>query len=344
MIYFISDLHFGHKNCIAMCNRPFADVDEMDEALINAWNDRVKNDDTVYIVGDLLWEKCDIKDYLPRLNGKKILIAGNHDYKWLKRAGMAKRADDGHVEYCGYSEYFTNIAQFVEIRPEGIPITLCHYPMLEWKASRKLGSQKLGYLIYGHIHNSKDNKYAPLWVLPHALNASADVNGFTPVTFDELIRNNEAFKLSAFSDNVDKALFLARKYHLYQTDRSGKPYIEHPLFVAKKQRSRTAKCVALLHDILEDTDIDLSVLENNFSQEVVSAVKLLTRNDGEDYFDYINRLSVNKTARAVKLADLAHNSDLSRLKEVTDKDAERLEKYKRAKEILLTNSEFGMRN
>ena len=334
MIYFISDLHFGHKNCIEMCNRPFADVDKMDEALINAWNGRVKSDDTVYIVGDLLWEKCDIKDYLPRLNGKKILIAGNHDFKWLKRAGMARRADDDHVEFCDYSEYFINIAQFAEIRLDGVPITLCHYPMLEWKASRKLGSKKLGYLIHGHKHNSGDNKYATIWRIHHALNAGADVNGFTPVTFDELVKYNEKCKLSAFTDSVDKALFLARKYHLYQTDKSGKPYIEHPLYVAAKQKSKTAKCVALLHDILEDTDIDASVLENNFPKKVVDAVKLLTRYESDDYFDYINRLALNKTARAVKLADLEHNSDLSRLKEVTDKDLQRLEKYKKAKEIL----------
>ena len=334
MIYFISDLHFGHKNCISMCDRPFADVDEMDAALINAWNGRVKKDDTVYLVGDLLWEKCDIKDYIPRLNGKKILIAGNHDFKWLKRAGMAKRVDDDHVEFCDYAEYFTYIAQYAEIRLDGIPITLCHYPMLEWKASRKLGSQKLGYLIHGHIHNSRDSKYSPVWLLPHALNAGADVNGFTPVTFDELIRNNEKFKLWALTDNIDKALFLARKYHLYQTDKSGRPYIEHPLAVAKKQRGKSAKCVALLHDILEDTDIDISVLESNFPKNVVDAVKLLTRRADEDYFDYINRLAVNKTARAVKLADLEHNSDLSRLKEVTERDLQRLEKYNKAKEIL----------
>ncbi|MDE5562865.1 MAG: metallophosphoesterase family protein [Clostridiales bacterium] len=201
MIYFTSDLHLGHKNCIDFCSRPFASVDEMDEALISGWNNRVKNDDTVYIVGDLVWESSDPLKYVKQLNGKKILIIGNHDVKWLKRYGIATVSDDGRVELRDYAEYFINIAQYVETSVDGVTITLCHYPMLEWKASRKLGSKKLGYLIHGHIHNSRDKKYMPLWQLPHALNAGVDINNYAPVTFDELIKNNEAFKLSALSIN-----------------------------------------------------------------------------------------------------------------------------------------------
>ncbi|MDE5592940.1 MAG: metallophosphoesterase family protein [Clostridiales bacterium] len=197
MIYFTSDLHLGHKNCIDFCARPFASVDEMDEALISGWNNRVKNDDTVYIVGDLVWESSDPLKYVTRLNGKKILIIGNHDVKWLKRYGIATVSDDGRVELRDYSEYFINIAQYVETSVDGVTITLCHYPMLEWKASRKIGSKKLGYLIHGHIHNSRDKKYMPLWLLPHALNAGVDINNYAPATFDELIKNNEAFKKSA---------------------------------------------------------------------------------------------------------------------------------------------------
>ncbi|MDE7108140.1 MAG: metallophosphoesterase family protein [Clostridiales bacterium] len=335
MVYFTSDLHLGHKNCIDFCARPFASVDDMDEALISGWNNRVKNDDTVYIVGDLVWESSDPLKYLSRLNGKKILIVGNHDIKWLKRYGMAAVADDGHVEFRDYSEYFINIAQYVEISLDGVAITLCHYPMLEWKASRKVGSKKVGYLIHGHSHNSRDKKYTPLWLLPHALNAGTDVNNYAPATFDELVKNNEAFKLSALNSPVDKAQFLASKYHLYQSDKSGKPYVLHPMTVAEKQTSDDAKCVALLHDTLEDTDIDIRLLEQNFSQEVVTAVKLLTHAEGVDYFDYVRGLKDNPLAVAVKLADLEHNSDLSRLKAVTEHDLQRLEKYKKAREILL---------
>ena len=335
MIYFTSDLHLGHKNCIEFCSRPFSDIEEMDEAIIDRWNSRVKNDDTVYIIGDLVWESSDPTKYISRLNGKKVLIAGNHDIKWLKRNGMAIERNDGSVEFRDYSQYFTNIAQYVEVMHDGVRITLCHYPMLEWRASRKIGSRKLGYLIHGHIHNSRDRKYAPLWLLPHALNAGVDINDYMPATLDELIKNNEKFKLSALNNPIDKAMFLASKYHLYQIDKMGKPYILHPMAVAEKQTIEAAKCVALLHDILEDTDIDVSLLEQNFSKEVVTAVKLMTHADGVDYLDYVRALKDNQLARAVKLADLEHNSDLSRLKTVTDKDLQRLEKYKKAREILI---------
>lgn len=331
MIYFTSDLHLGHSNSIRISSRPFSDVEEMDEALISAWNKRISNDDTVYIVGDLVWESKDPFVYLPRLNGKKILIAGNHDFKWLIRYGMACVAQDGSVEFRDYSEYFTKIAQFAEITIDGEQVTLCHYPMLEWKASRRYG----GYLIHGHIHNCRDKKYVPLWVLPHALNAGVDINGYMPVTFDELIDNNQKYKLAVLDSAADRALFLASKYHMRQTDRAGKPYITHPIKVAEKQTTEAAKCVALLHDILEDTDIDVSILEQNFSEEVVAAVKLLTHDKDVDYFDYVRAIKSDPLARSVKLADLEHNSDLSRLKTVTDKDLQRLEKYKMAKAILI---------
>ena len=107
--------------------------------------------------------------------------------------------------------------------------------------------------------------------------------------------------------------------------------------VAEKQTTEAAKCVALLHDILEDTDIDVSLLEQNFSEEVVTAVKLMTHAKDVDYFDYVRELKDNPLARSVKLADLEHNSDLSRLKTVTEYDLLRQEKYKKAREILLNN-------
>lgn len=334
MEYFTSDLHFGHANCIEMCSRPFADVTAMDEALIANWNDRVKRTDTVYIVGDLVWEKCNPLEYISRLNGKKILIVGNHDIKWLKKLGMA-RQDGDRTEFCGYSEYFNYIARYVEITVNGIKLTLCHYPMLEWRASRKIGSKKLGYLVHGHIHNSTAQKYVPLFVLPHALNATADINEYMPVSFDELVRNNERFKLNALKNDVDRALFVASKYHLYQTDKSGKPYIEHPKAVAAKQKNDVARCVALLHDVIEDTDIDVSIIDGYFSPEVGAAVRLLTHDKTVDYFDYVRKLAPDPVARSVKLADIAHNSDMSRIPHPTDEDFRRLKKYEAARNILL---------
>lgn len=334
MVFFISDLHLGHKNCIPMCSRPFIDVDEMDGTLISNWNARVSDDDTVYIIGDLVWETADPLKYITRLNGRKTLIAGNHDLKWLKKLGFARQTENG-VEFCGYSEYFNNIAQYVETTVDGISITMCHYPMLEWRASRKIGSKKLGYLVHGHIHNSDDEKYTALFVLPHALNAGADINGFAPATFDELVKNNETFKLNALHNDVDRALFLASKYHLYQTDKSGKPYVEHPKTVAAKQKSDVARCVALLHDVLEDTDMDPRILDEYFSKEVGTAVRLMTHDENDDYFDYVKKLACDPLARSVKLADIEHNSDMSRLKAPTEADYKRLEKYEKARRILL---------
>ncbi len=337
MIFFTSDLHFGHANYNVFGLRGFSSVEEMNEELIKRWNSRVKADDTVYILGDLVFENNgNPTQFISRLNGHKRLVVGNHDVKWLKKLGMANAFDDGTVTFGNYTEYFDEIAQYIERKIDGVFVTLCHYPMYEWKNSRKLGSvKKLGYCIHGHIHDRRGDMFKPLFKLPHLLNAGVDINGFCPVTFDELIKNNEAFKLSALNDMLDRAEYVAAKYHIYQTDKAGRPYIEHLQTIANSVDSLNEKCVAYLHDVLEDTDIDESLLTANFSPEIVTAVKTMTRRDGVDYFDYIKAISKNATATKVKLADLKHNMDLSRLKVVTDEDIARAEKYKKAYAILI---------
>ena len=134
---------------------------------------------------------------------------------------------------------------------------------------------------------------------------------------------------------LDRAIQLAKQHHEGQTDKAGKPYIEHPLRVMNQVESEEEKIVAVLHDIVEDTDISLNDLRNEgFSEEVVSAVECLTKQDGENYDSYIERISFNPLAVKIKLADLEDNSDLTRLPEVTDKDLERIEKYDKALEKL----------
>ena len=134
---------------------------------------------------------------------------------------------------------------------------------------------------------------------------------------------------------LDRAIELAKQHHEGQTDKAGKPYIEHPLRVMNQVESEEEKIVAVLHDIVEDTDISLDDLRNEgFSEEVVSAVECLTKQDGENYDSYIERISFNPLAVKIKLADLEDNSDLTRLPEVTDKDLERIEKYDKALEKL----------
>lgn len=325
MDYFIADLHFGHSNIISLCNRPYNSVEEMDEAFISAWNARVKKKaDTVYIVGDLVWEKADPLKYIQRLNGRKVLITGNHDKKWLAKQDC--------------STYFEQIVPYLEIKSSNVDITLCHYPMLEWKNSRKLGSKKLGYLIHGHIHNRYRDDYKSVFMMPHALNAGGDINGFVPVTLSELIKNNETYKLSKLTSMVDKAEFLASKYHLYQLDRAGKPYIEHPRTVSRSVADEKEKVIALLHDTLEDTDIDINLLRSLFTEEIVEAIETLTHKEEEEYFEYVRRIARNSLAKQVKKADLHHNMDLTRLKQVGDKDLARVEKYKKALSMLDENS------
>lgn len=130
---------------------------------------------------------------------------------------------------------------------------------------------------------------------------------------------------------IDIALAIARKAHAGQVDKAGVDYIQHPLYVASQVKTEQEKSVALLHDVLEDSDITAAdLLAYGLSNEVVTAVQTLTKKKGQSYQDYLEKVKSNDLARVVKLADLKHNSDLSRLKSVSDTDRERVEKYKKA--------------
>ena len=111
---------------------------------------------------------------------------------------------------------------------------------------------------------------------------------------------------------IEKALKIASKAHKMQKDKNGKPYINHPIAVSNMVSSKDAKIVALLHDVIEDTPMKLSDLENDFPTHIVSAVDAMSRRDGETYWDYIKRVSQNPIAIEVKLADLKHNLDPTR--------------------------------
>jgi (p)ppGpp synthase/HD superfamily hydrolase len=117
-----------------------------------------------------------------------------------------------------------------------------------------------------------------------------------------------------YTPMTKKAMVLAYEAHQNQVDRSGVPYIFHPFHLAEMMQTETEVCVALLHDVLEDTSYTLNDLTNEgFSEEVLEAVVLLTREPQIPYMDYVRRLKSNPIARKVKLADLAHNSDETRL-------------------------------
>ena len=125
-----------------------------------------------------------------------------------------------------------------------------------------------------------------------------------------------------------KAFITAARAHRGQKDKAGKAYILHPLYVAAHTKGRKAKIVALLHDVVEDTSITFTeLIFAGFDAEIVEAVMAITKMKFEDYSDYIKRVKLNELARRVKIADLKHNSDLTRLKVITPKDEARQKRY-----------------
>ena len=134
---------------------------------------------------------------------------------------------------------------------------------------------------------------------------------------------------------VDIALSIATQAHEGQLDKAGIEYIKHPIYVANQVKSEKEKAVALLHDVLEDSPVSAEeLLIAGLPEEVVIAVKVLTKKPMQDYQAYLETVKKNSLARVVKLADLKHNLDLSRLTSITEKDRERLKKYKNAIDFL----------
>ena len=133
---------------------------------------------------------------------------------------------------------------------------------------------------------------------------------------------------------LKKAEEIATAAHKGQYDRCGVEYINHPRTVASYVDEPKLKIIAWLHDTIEDTDITEADLRPVFGDEITDAVVTLTKADDEDYFDYIEKVRKNPLAIKVKLADLTHNMKPDRIKNPTDRDYRRLEKYKKAYAIL----------
>lgn len=132
-------------------------------------------------------------------------------------------------------------------------------------------------------------------------------------------------------DLLERALEIAVKAHRGQKDRYGVPYILHPLRVMARLDSIAEKIVGILHDVVEDTDWTFEDLRREgFPESLLQALDGVTKRDGEPYEDFVKRSAANPLAARVKLADLEDNMDIRRLDQVTAKDAERLEKYRKA--------------
>lgn len=138
-------------------------------------------------------------------------------------------------------------------------------------------------------------------------------------------------------DLISRVKAFVTAAHAGQVDKGGKPYVEHPLAVAAAFEDETAVTVALLHDVLEDTACtEADLLALGIGPRALDALRLLTRQKGEDYGDYLRRLAPDPLARAVKCADLRHNADLSRIPSPTARDVARARKYRDALAFLLS--------
>lgn len=137
-----------------------------------------------------------------------------------------------------------------------------------------------------------------------------------------------------YTSNTRKAMNIAYNAHIGQVDKSGVPYIYHPIHLAEQMETEEECIVALLHDTVEDTNVTFEDLEKEFSSTIIDAVKLLTHDEATPYTEYVKNIKENPMAKKVKLADLRHNSDMTRKEEITDRDRKRNERYKEAIKIL----------
>jgi GTP diphosphokinase / guanosine-3',5'-bis(diphosphate) 3'-diphosphatase len=138
---------------------------------------------------------------------------------------------------------------------------------------------------------------------------------------------------------LERAIEIAAHAHAGQVDKAGQPYILHPLRVMLSVNSLPEKMAAVMHDVVEDTNVTLADLQSEgFAPEVLAAIDALTKTPGETRLAAAQRALVNPIARVVKLADVKDNMDLSRISEPTEKDYARLKEYQQVQSILLSNS------
>ena len=138
-----------------------------------------------------------------------------------------------------------------------------------------------------------------------------------------------------YTPKTKMALKLCFEAHKEQVDKSGMPYVFHPFHLAEQMNTEETTIVALLHDLVEDTDYTIEdLVDMGFDKSITDAIALMTHDDNVEYMDYVRMIKENPIAKAVKLADLKHNSDLTRLDTIDEKALSRREKYLKAIAIL----------
>lgn len=177
MKYFISDNHWGHGNIINIANRPFNDVNEMNQYMIDQWNSVVGENDEVYYLGDLMYRmnpKHFVKYILSKLNGKKYLIPGNHDKRYMKHYIE-------HFEWINEIEYLTH-----SVNNETYNFVLFHYPIISWD-----GMFRNHIHLHGHTHNNSIEDKMNYNIIGHILNVNCEFNDYKPLSINDII---ERFK------------------------------------------------------------------------------------------------------------------------------------------------------
>lgn len=170
MKYYISDLHFGHKNILKFENRPYETVEEMDKAYIEIWNKKVGRGDEVYILGDLSFYKGkETAKILKQLNGMKFLIRGNHDHLFL---------DDPEFD----QSLFRWVKDTTMVTDGNNRIALFHYPIQVWNEQHH-GA----FHFYGHVHSNSGTMHPMKYKIPNSFNVGIDVLG-EPMTKEEILR------------------------------------------------------------------------------------------------------------------------------------------------------------
>lgn len=169
MIYYISDTHFNEQKIFDKCKRPFESLDEMKDTIIKKWNNKVKDTDIVYVLGDIgKDDDPSTIDIFKKLKGHKHLIVGNHDHDM--------------IDAIKKSNVFESI-KFIDLIIDGdYKVCVCHYPLMDW-----MEFNRDGLLVYGHIHNKTEDYYKNL----KAYNAGVDVIDFEPRTLKELMKLKE---------------------------------------------------------------------------------------------------------------------------------------------------------
>jgi calcineurin-like phosphoesterase family protein len=178
-IFLTSDTHFGHRSVIDFCNRPYSSVEEMNEDMVERWNEVVTPEDMVFHLGDVLWPTGGNKEFLPhtvlgRLNGRIILIRGNHD-TWMTRRFETENFHAVHDQYVlglkgrGY-------------KGQKLHIHMLHYPLRTWYR-REHG----GLHAFGHVHGNYEE-----FRIEGTLDVGVDTNNYRPITIDEYLEKVSA--------------------------------------------------------------------------------------------------------------------------------------------------------